>query len=129
VTVRPFARPGLWLGAWAFGWLMCIALSLLTPIALGGPPDSDKIGHFIAYFILSAWAASIFRTRRAQLAAACALVLLGLAMEWAQANLTSNRQGDLRDALANTLGVALGLALAFTPAASLLERIDRKLFR
>ncbi len=129
MTLRPFARPRLWLGVWVFGWALCIGLSLLPPITLDGPPDSDKIGHFLAYFILSAWAVSIFRTRRAQALAALSLVLLGLGVEWAQANLTTTRQGDLRDALANTLGIALGFALGFTPLARVLEHIDRRLFR
>lgn len=129
MTLRPFARPRLWLGVWIFGWALCIALSLLPPIPLGGPQDSDKIGHFLAYFTLSAWAVSIFRTRGAQGLAALSLVALGLGIEWAQANLTDNRQGDLRDALANSLGIALGFALSFTPLARLLEKFDRKLFR
>ena len=128
MILRPFARPRLWLGVWIFGWALCIALSLLPPIPLGGPQDSDKIGHFLAYFILSAWAVSIFRTRRAQVLAALSLVALGLAIEWGQANLTATRHGDPHDALANTLGIALGLALAVTPLAHLLQRLDRKLF-
>lgn len=128
MILRPFAKPRLWLGVWVMGWAICIALSLLPPVPLGGPPDSDKIGHFLAYFILSAWAVSIFRTRRAQLLAALSLVALGLGIEWAQANLTDTRQGDLADALANSLGIALGFALGFTPLARLLERLDRSLF-
>ncbi len=128
MTLRPFARPRLWLGIWVLGWAICIALSLLPPVPLDGPPDSDKIGHFLAYFLLSAWAVSIFRTRRAQLLAALSLVALGLGIEWAQANLTVTRKGDLADAVANTLGIALGFALGFTPLARLLERLDRQLF-
>ena len=129
MILRPFRKPRLWLGVWVLGWAICIALSLLPPVPLDGPPDSDKIGHFLAYFILSAWAVSIFRTRRAQVLAALSLVALGLGIEWAQANLTDTRQGDLADALANSLGIALGLALGFTPVARVLERLDRKLFR
>lgn len=127
MRLRPFARPRLWLGVWIFGWMLCIALSLLPPIPLGGPQDSDKIGHFLAYFTLSAWAVSIFRTRGAQGLAALSLVALGLGIEWAQANLTDNRQGDLRDALANSLGIALGFVLSFTPLARWLEKFDRRL--
>lgn len=127
--LRDFARPWLWLGVWLFGWALCIALSLLPPIPLGGPQDSDKIGHFLAYFILSAWAVSIFRTRGVQGLAALSLVALGLGIEWAQASLTDTRQGDLRDALANTLGIALGFALSFTPLARAIQALDRKLFR
>lgn len=127
--LRDFIRPRLWLGVWAFGWALCIGLSLLPPIPLGGPQDSDKIGHFLAYFTLSAWAMAIFRTRRAQLLAALSLVLLGLGVEWAQAHLTTTRQGDLRDAWANTAGIALGLALAYTPLSRLLQHLDHRLFK
>ena len=127
--LRPFVKPRLWLGVWALGWALCIGLSLLPPVRLGGPPDSDKIGHFLAYFMLSAWAMSIFRTSRAQLLASLSLVLLGLCIEWAQANLTDTRKGDLGDALANTLGIALGYALGSTPLARVLEKIDHTLFR
>lgn len=127
--LRPFARPWLWLAVWVLGWAVCVALSLLPPVSLGGPEGSDKIGHFLAYFTLSAWAVLIFRTRRAQFLAALSLVALGLGVEWAQANLTVTRQGDLRDAVANTLGITAGFALGFTPVARLLERLDRQLFR
>ena len=128
MTLRAFARPRLWLGIWCLGWAICIALSLLPPVPLDGPPDSDKIGHFLAYFILSAWAVSIFSTRRAQALAALSLVALGLGIEWAQANLTDTRKGDLADAVANSMGIALGFALGFTPLAHWLEKFDRKLF-
>lgn len=127
--LRPFRFPGVWLGLWVLGWLLCIVLSLLPAVDLPGPAHSDKLGHFLAYLVLSAWAVWTFRTRRAHLLAALALVALGVAMEFAQANLTRVRLGDVRDALANTLGVAVGLSLTFTPLQGLLERADRKLFR
>ena len=127
--MRGFAVPGLWLALWLRGWVLCIVLSLMPAVDLPGPAHSDKIGHFLAYFMLSAWAVWTFRSRRAHLLAALALVALGIAMEFAQANLTRVRLGDVRDALANTLGVAVGLSLTFTPLQFALERLDRKLFR
>ena len=127
--MRGFAVPGLWLALWLLGWVLCIVLSLMPAVDLPGPAHSDKIGHFLAYFMLSAWAVWTFRSRRAHLLAALALVALGVAMEFAQANLTRVRLGDVRDALANTLGVAVGLSLTFTPLQFALERVDRKLFR
>lgn len=127
--MRGFAVPGLWLALWLLGWVLCIVLSLMPAVDLPGPAHSDKIGHFLAYFMLSAWAVWTFRSRRAHLLAALALVALGIAMEFAQANLTRVRLGDVRDALANTLGVAVGLSLTFTPLQFALERLDRKLFR
>ncbi|WP_374604676.1 VanZ family protein [Arenimonas sp.] len=127
--LRPFRFPGLWLGLWLLGWLLCVVLSLMPSVNLPGPAHSDKIGHFLAYFSLTAWAVWTFRARRAHLLAALALVGLGIAMEFAQANLTRVRLGDVRDALANTLGVAVGLSLTFTPLQFLLERVDQALFR
>lgn len=127
--MRGFAVPGLWLALWLLGWVLCIVLSLMPAVDLPGPAHSDKLGHFLAYFMLMAWAVWTFRSRRAHLLAALALVALGVAMEFAQANLTKVRLGDVRDALANTLGVAVGLSLTFTPLQFLLERVDRKLFR
>ncbi len=126
--MRAFRFPGLWLGLWLLGWVLCVVLSLMSGLHLPGPAHSDKLGHFLAYFTLTAWAVWTFRARRSHLFAALALVGLGLAMEFAQANLTKVRLGDVRDALANTLGVAVGLSLTFTPLQFALERMDRALF-
>lgn len=126
--MRGFVRPRLWLGLWIFGWGLCIALSLLPPIELGAPQDSDKLGHFLAYAMLSTWAVNLFAGRRAQALAALSLILLGIGLEFAQAELTTTRMGDSRDALANTLGVATGLVLAATPVARGLQWLDRKFF-
>ncbi|GAB2651078.1 VanZ family protein [Arenimonas aestuarii] len=126
--LRPFRFPGVWLGLWVLGWVLCIVLSLMPAVDLPGPAHSDKLGHFLAYFVLSAWAVWTFRARRAHLLAAVALVALGIAMEIAQATLTRVRLGDVRDVLANTLGVAAGLSLTLTPLQRLLERVDCRLF-
>lgn len=126
--MRDFSRPGLWLAIWLFGWALCIALSLLPPVELGGPPDSDKLGHFLAYGTLSAWSTGLFQRIRGQALGALSLFVLGLTLELAQAALTTDRQGDLADVVANTLGVLAGLALAATPLATVLQRLDNRLF-
>jgi VanZ family protein len=127
-VIRPdLQRPRLWLGVWLFGWVLCIALSLLPPIQLGGPPDSDKLGHFLAYFTLMAWAVMLFKGWRARVLVAGALVLLGLGLEFAQAMLTTTRQGDSRDVLANAMGVLAGLLLGLTPVRSLLVWVEGKI--
>lgn len=125
MMLRDFRHPRAWLGVWIFGWVLCIVLSLLPPISLGAPPDSDKVGHLIAYFVLSAWAVLIFRTRRAHWLAALALVGLGIAMEFAQALLTVDRMGDPRDAVADAVGVLAGVAIGYTPLATFLHRLDK----
>jgi VanZ family protein len=127
--VRAFARPRLWLGIWIFGWILAIALSLIRPPPIGlDLPDSDKLGHLLAYATLSAWAVMLFATRRAWLLAALALVALGIGMEFAQGALTDYRLRDPRDALANTLGVLLGLGVAMTRMQGWLQALDRRWF-
>jgi VanZ family protein len=110
--LREFRRPALWLGLWLFGWALCVALSLVHPPSLGVDlPDGDKIGHFLAYGLLAAWAVWLFPSRRWQVAAALGLVALGVAMEFAQGALTSDRMMDWRDAVADTIGIAVGARL------------------
>ena len=126
MELRTFRRQWLWLAFWVTGWILCIVLSLAPPPSLGAPPDSDKLGHLLAYFVLSAYAVGLFRDFRAQLKAALALVALGIGLEFAQALLTTTRSGDPRDAIADAVGVALGLLLSATPFATVLQRLDAK---
>lgn len=125
--LRAFRRPRLWLAVWGFGWLLCIALSLAPPVSIEAPSGTDKLGHLIAYFTLSAWAVQLFRRWRAQALAAAALVALGIVLELAQSGFTTDRLGEPADGLANTLGVLLGLATAATPFADALQRLDQRM--
>ena len=129
-ALRDFNRPRVWLGVWLFGWALCIVLSLIQPPQVGiDVPDSDKIGHFLAYGLLSAWSVLIFARPRSHWLAALSLVLLGVAMELAQGAFTSDRMMDVNDALADALGVALGQLLLRGRARTLLQRWDSRLFR
>jgi len=129
-ALRDFNRPGLWLGIWLFGWVLCIVLSLIHPPQVGvDVPDGDKIGHFLAYGLLSAWSVLIFATPRSQWLAALSLVLLGIAMELAQGALTSDRMMDAKDGVADALGVLVGQLLLRGGARTLLQRWDSRLFR
>jgi hypothetical protein len=60
--------------------------------------------------------------------AALALVALGIGMEFAQGALTDYRLRDPRDALANTIGVLLGLGVAMTRMRGWLQALDRRWF-
>jgi VanZ family protein len=129
-ALRDFKRPGLWLGIWIFGWILCVVLSLIHPPHIDiDVPDGDKIGHLLAYAVLSAWAVLIFATRRSHWKAALALVVLGIVMELAQGALTDDRMMDPMDALADTLGVLLGQLLALGRAQTLLQGWDLRIFR
>jgi len=128
--MRDFHSPRLWLGVWIFGWALCIVLSLVHPPQLGiDVPESDKIGHALAYAALSAWAVMLFRAPRGHWLAATSLVALGVAMELAQGAFTDDRMMDWRDGIADTLGVLLGQGLAWTPWQTTLQRVDRAFFQ
>lgn len=128
-AMRTFQRPGLWLGAWYFGWLLCVVLSMMHPPRIDlDVPDGDKIGHFLAYCLLSAWSAWLFASSQARWTAAAALVALGIVMELAQGAFTSDRMMDSYDALADTIGVLLGQAASWGGVASFLQRLETRLF-
>ena len=125
-ALREFRRPGLWLALWALMIATVIAGSLLPARELPPVPFDgfDKFQHLFGYAVLSAYASMLFARMRAQALAAAGLVALGIGLELAQAALTSSRQADPADALVNALGVLAGLAVAATPLAQWLRRLD-----
>lgn len=127
--LRAFRRPRLWLAVGAIGVLLVIGVSLLPARDLPPAPFSgfDKLGHCLAYAALSAYGGMLFVRMRAQLRTAAGLVALGIGLEYAQAMLTDSRMGDLGDAVANTLGVLIGVMSASTPLARWLLRLDARL--
>jgi hypothetical protein len=130
-TLRAFHRPLPWLGLWIVGWALCIGLSLMHPPDLGidMPDDSDKLGHFLAYGMLAAWAVWLFRGTRAQAVSALGLVSLGIALEFAQGAWTVDRMMDWNDGVADAVGVLAGLGLARWLAPGFLQWVDARLFR
>ncbi len=81
----------------------------------------DKAQHAIAYFGLALIGAWAFPDRSGRLAVG--LVAFGVGVEILQATMALGRQGDTIDAVANTLGVAVGLALAWSTRALLRARV------
>lgn len=81
----------------------------------------DKAQHAIAYFGLALIGAWAFPDRSGRLAVG--LVAFGVGVEILQAAMALGRQGDAIDAVANTLGVAVGLAVAWSARALLRARV------
>ena len=101
--------------------------SLLPALLLPDLPEgSDKVEHLLGYAILAAMGVQVFATRRALMFAALFLVALGVGIEVAQDLLTTTRQMDAWDALANTCGVVLGMGTALTRARDVLLRVDSR---
>ncbi len=125
-SLKPFRRPWLWAGLWCAAVALMVYASLAPPGNLPDAPEgADKIEHFLAYALLAAGAVQLFARRLSLLSACVALVLLGIAIEFAQGDMGLGRALDPRDALANTLGVLAGLATLFTRWRDALLRFDR----
>jgi len=75
-------------------------------------PVSDKILHFTAYVLLAGLAMLGFRRPQYALMAASSMALLGMFLEFGQ-HFVPGRTPDVADELANIIGVAGGITLAF----------------
>jgi VanZ family protein len=98
----------------AIGWALIafIVYGSLTP----GLPSlvtsfSDKLQHFLGYFLLMIWFAGLY-PRRQHWLLALGFFVLGMVLELGQSALTTTRQMDASDVLANTAGIAAGYVFA-----------------
>lgn len=123
-ALKPLRHARLWLVLWCAAVLAVILVSLAPPPPLALPQNSDKVEHFLAYFVLAASAVQLFATRRMLWGGAAGLVVMGVGIEWAQGALTVTRMADPMDALANTTGVVAGMLTVFTPLRDFLLRLQ-----
>lgn len=123
-VLKPLRHVKFWLGLWCTAVLVVIAVCLVRLPPMDLPQNSDKVEHFLAYFLLAGSAVQVFAGRRTLCWVAAGLVLMGIGIEFAQGALTATRMADPMDALANASGVAAGMALAWTPLRDLLLRLQ-----
>jgi len=88
---------------------------------------TDKIIHFLMYFILVGWFIQLYHTLSSRLLVLLGAVLLGLLIEYLQ-GMTAYRSFDYTDELANSMGAITAFLLANTAFATLLERIDHRIY-
>lgn len=100
-------------------YVAVLVASLVPTRSLPQVSLSDKAEHFIAYAVLAALGARAFPGRPRLLATV--LVANGVGVEVLQQAMALGRQGEVLDALANTLGIAAGLG-----AVSLMRRRERR---
>jgi hypothetical protein len=111
--------PGLRYGRlWVFlGMLLLVGIlvgSLLPGQAVPALGMSDKIKHFLAFALLAFWFGSIVVRGDLPWVAVAAVALGGL-IELLQLVMGLGRDAEWLDLLADTIGVAVGLALVLTP--------------
>ena len=127
-SLKPFRRPLLWVGMWILAVAVVVIGSLVPAHDLPKVPAGfDKLEHFGAYALLAAGAVQLFQRRLSWGFVCVLLVLIGIGLEYMQAQMGLGRMLDRQDALANTIGVLIGLATAFTPLRDLLLRIDQRI--
>jgi len=125
---RQLAHFSLW-------WLCGVALVMLvfylslTPV----PSDvisvehSDKVGHFLSYFILMSWFVQLYQGSRHLLLLAM-FIAMGLLIELLQGQ-TTYRLFEYADIAANSLGALFAWGLARTAYASLLLRLEQRVLK
>lgn len=112
--MRPDLRyPRLWLTA---GWLLIclVVISCLLPAPDIEPVARllpDKAEHAIAFFGLTLWFCGLYARPRWRIVA-LGFLALGIGIEILQGTLTTTRSMDARDALADGIGILVGLLLA-----------------
>jgi len=97
--------------AFAAGIVVVSVLSLTPGDVLPAIDVWDKLQHVLAYLTLAATGGVAFPGRRLIPRLALGLLILGCALEALQV-LVPGRVASVDDAVANAIGVALGLAIA-----------------
>ncbi|ASJ71181.1 VanZ family protein [Granulosicoccus antarcticus] len=114
MTIRHLRFRRLWISV---GVLMLLVVAVSSIIALPAPVKAvmlhDKVVHTLAYAGLMGWFSQIYRHDLTRLVLALGLVCMGVAIEFIQ-GMTPTRQFDVLDMVANTSGVLLSWALAYT---------------
>lgn len=115
----------LWYGC-GIGLLLVVAVISLVPVSGGG--GNDKLAHVLIYLVLSSWF-SLIAARPALLwRVFFGLIAYGFLMELLQGQ-TDYRSYEFADAVANSVGVAIGLLFHFSPFRRLLILVDSRLAR
>jgi len=125
LAVRHLKFAPLWLSVGFFLIAFICFLSIISvPVQVKAFVLNDKLMHVLVYGCLMGWFAQIFRHDLTRLALVSLFVLMGVAMEYAQ-SMVPARHFEFLDMMANTCGILLAWALAYTWMGGLLEWFER----
>lgn len=112
---------------WLFMGLViaaAIAMACLVPASeLPAPVLSDKVKHGMSHALLAFWFYSI-TSRRGWSALTVTLLAYGGLIELLQEWMQLGRHAEWADLAANAVGMAIGMALAATPLARWVTRVE-----
>ncbi|MBT8308696.1 MAG: VanZ family protein [Maribacter sp.] len=107
-------------------WMVFVTFSSLYSFEGSGfgsfnVPNGDKIVHFIFYFVAAVLGSLFLLETKKEMALqsiqviilAFSLIFFGIIIEVIQEAFTTNRSGDVNDALANSIGAILGILAIF----------------
>lgn len=122
--IRPgLAFPRLWL---AVGLVIAAAIATTCLVPASDLPTiglSDKVKHAMSYALLGFWFGSI-TSHRSFPGLAIALLAFGGVIELLQEWMQLGRHAEWADLAANAIGMAAGMALAATPLARWVNRVE-----
>ena len=121
--VKTLRHRNAWLALWLAAVGAVVVVCLLPGQDLPKWPISDKLEHALAFAVLAASAVQLFERGRALVVVAFGLLALGIAIEFAQATLTTSRAMEAGDIAADAVGIVAGLSIALTPLRDILLRI------
>ena len=119
----PLRHSRLWL---SIGWMLVLAAVVVCLVPGHDLPEtgmSDKSEHFICYGTLTLWFAGLYPRSRYG-AIALWLLAMGIAIEFAQGAMHLGRSADVKDVLANSIGIVIGLILSFAGLGRWAQWID-----
>ena len=122
--LKPLRRGRTWLALWLLAILALVVVCLLPGSDLPQLSVSDKLEHALAFLLLSSGAVQLFLRGKPLAIVVLGLLALGVAIELAQALLTTSRMMEAGDVVADAVGVAIGIACAWTPLKDVLLRLD-----
>ncbi len=108
------------------GYALLVVVAVLSLIPGPDIGGGDKWLHFFTYALLSCWFSLTARNLKSLWLVFFGLIFFGFLMEFLQ-GMTSYRMQDLQDAMANSLGVMIGIACRFSPLRAMMVRVDKGL--
>ncbi|VAW75476.1 hypothetical protein MNBD_GAMMA12-910 [hydrothermal vent metagenome] len=108
-------------------FIITVSLMHKPPIDLPPFRFADKMGHFMAYFIVMGWYVQMFHAPVQRLFLMAVFVVMGVGLEVLQ-GLGGVRVFEWADALANSLGALAAFALGKTGFQYYLSRVEKHFF-